>query len=456
MVRDVKLRSDTLMEKWRSSLFLLPMLCVVGAIALGQAMLFVDQRLDARNTRLPFELTATVESARAVLGTIAAATIGFAGVAFSVSLLIIQLGSSQYSPRVVHTLFRDPFNKRVMGVVIGTFAYCLVVLRSVHSPIEQSGDAIVPSLSVAIAVGFGIVAILAIVAFIDHSAHSMDISEILERVSDEAIVQTDATWHRHRTGPDAVARGSEASESAATALAGVDLSDSFTVRFERHGWVQQIGYHDLIECAEPGATIVLHTIAGRYAFADTPLCTITPRPTDVSAATRRIRATIGTGGTRTMQQDPSYGLRQLADVSLKALSPGINDPTTAQDAIFHASAVLSELLHRSPPPAVMVRGDGRRLIVTQQLTHRELVDLTFDEVRRAAAPHPTVCVYLLEAIETLHESLHVAGLTDRLQPLEHQAALVVEGCEATDQTLHDMQIVRDAYNKRFRSDADNP
>ncbi len=109
---------------------------------------------------------------RAVLGVIASATIAFAGVAFSVSLLLISMSSSQYSPRVVHGPFRDPFNKRVMGVVIGTFTYCLVVLRAVRSPLEDGGTAVVPSLSIAVAVLLGVATLLTIVGFISHAAHS--------------------------------------------------------------------------------------------------------------------------------------------------------------------------------------------------------------------------------------------------------------------------------------------
>ena len=156
------------------------MLGVVFAIAAGFIGLAVDRRLD-QDRELPLGLTSTVDSARAVLSTIAGATITFAGIAFSVSLLIIQLASSQYSPRVVHTLFRDPFNRRVMGLVVGTFTYCVIVLRSVRSPFEQGGEPVIPNLSVAVAVVLGIATILAIVAFINHSAHSMDVSEILER-----------------------------------------------------------------------------------------------------------------------------------------------------------------------------------------------------------------------------------------------------------------------------------
>ena len=183
------------------------MLAVIAATGLGVASLAVDRHVDTTLADLPLGFTSTVESARTLLGVIAGATISFAGIAFSVSLLIIQLASSQYSPRVVHTLFRDPYNKRVMALVVGTFTYCVVVLRSVRSALEQGGDPVVPNISVAIAVVLGIATILAIVAFINHSAHAMDVSEILERIRqrdhrpDPRRMDPDRTRHRRDASP---------------------------------------------------------------------------------------------------------------------------------------------------------------------------------------------------------------------------------------------------------------
>jgi uncharacterized membrane protein len=126
----MQLRLSDLAERFRASLFLVPSIAVLSAIVAAAVMIGIDRRLDDQGSDLPLALTSTVESARVMLSVIAGATITFAAIAFSVSLLIIQQASSQYSPRVVHTLFRDPFNKRVMGLVVGTFTYCLVVLRS--------------------------------------------------------------------------------------------------------------------------------------------------------------------------------------------------------------------------------------------------------------------------------------------------------------------------------------
>ena len=119
----ITLRS--LQDRMRSSLFVVPMMFVFGGVVLGELALAADDRVDG----IPTGLTATVDSGRSVLAVVAGATLSFAGIAFSVSLLLISLAASQFSPRVVHGLFRDPFNTRVMGIVVGTFTYCLVVLR---------------------------------------------------------------------------------------------------------------------------------------------------------------------------------------------------------------------------------------------------------------------------------------------------------------------------------------
>ncbi len=432
------LRLSSLRERVRASLFFIPMLAVIAAVVFGLVSLGLDRHLDPA-TDLPLGFTSTVDSARSVLSTVAGATITFAGIAFSISLLIIQLASSQYSPRVVHTLFRDPFNKRVMALVVGTFTYCVIVLRSVRSPLEDGGSPIIPNLSVAIAVLLGITTILAIVAFINHSAHTMDVSEILDRVSREAIVHIRDEWK------------SDSSGDARLHPVPIVQEPVHTVLFERSGWVQQVDLAKLLECTPDDTVVRLDTFPGRYAVEGTPLCALSPPPADRDEVEQGLRRAVGVGATRTMQQDVSYGLRQLADVALKALSPGINDPTTAQDAIFHATAVLGELLRRDPPPRVRSGRRGTRLLLVEQPDHADLIGLAFDEVRRAAATYPAVCIYLLEALHLLTECVVAVGLSDRTPPLRDQARLVVAGCEHAGVLAEDVDQVRSAFDDRFGS-----
>jgi uncharacterized membrane protein len=417
---------------------------VLISIVAAAVTIWIDSRLDLQGADLPLGATSTVNSARAVLSTVAGATISFAAIAFSISLLIIQQASSQFSPRVVHTLFRDPFNKRVMGLVLGTFTYCLVVLRSVRASGESGGDAVIPNLSVAIAVVLGIATIISIAAFLNHSAHSMDVSQILDRVETEAVGHARREWdvaESDRSRPDPTTEPDH---------------PAYIVRFDRAGWVQQIDTDELLDCLPDETTAWVHTYPGRYAIRGAPLCTLSVTPEHVEATEHAILGAVSTGNTRTMQQDISFGLRQMADVGLKALSTGINDPTTAQDSIFHIAGVLAELLRRDPPPQEVTAGTNRRVVLVEQPSGDDLVRLAFGELRRAAATQPTVCIYLLEALHLLREGLDVAGLSSRTAVLVEQARFVVAGCEAADLLPVDLDEVRSAYDKRFAADPLRP
>ena len=445
----MKVRLRALEERLRGSLFFVPMLFVVGAIVVGEAMLLLDERVDD----VPRRFTSTVDSARSVLALVGGATMTFAGIAFSVSLLLISQASSQYSPRVVHGLFRDPFNKRVIGVVVGTFTYCLVVMRSVRGPLEGGGEPTIPNLAVAFAVVLGIVAILATVAFISHVAHTLDVSTILHRVTDESIAQVRAAW------PESPDDGYEAHRASASTAIPDPTGDALVIAADTQGWVQQIDEDRLLECIPPGTTLRLDTAAGRYAISGTPLAHWWPAPTGDDGATREravtaagelVRSALVVGDTRTLQQDVSYGVRQIADVALKALSPGVNDPTTAQDAMFHLASVLEEILRREPPARRRTGDDGRVLIRGQALTHAEAIDLAFDEVRLAAASQPTVLVYLLEILEQLVVAIGDRGdRRDAVDALRRQAALILDTVALADLPDADSARVRAAYRHRF-------
>ncbi len=432
----MKIGTAALAERVRNSLFVVPMAFVLAAVVLGEVLLLVDDTIGTSATSLPLGLTSTVESARAVLSTIAGATITVAGIAFSVSLLTIQLASSQYSPRVVTGLFRDPFNKKVMGIVVGTFAYCLIVLRSVRSSLEQQGNPVIPNVSVAVGVLLGLASILAVIAFIDHSAHTMDISKILDVVTDDALRAVDRDWFTDAFEPSRTQKPE--------ALPG---TGGFTVRFDCDGWIQLVDLEALVAAAPELGTVRLDIAVGRYVICGSSLCTIWPPPADRESAERHARAAVHVGETRTVQQDGSYGIRQLVDVALKALSPGVNDPTTAQDAIFHLAAVLRPALERDEPVRDL-RRDGRRVVLGQAEDHAGLLALAYAELRRAAATYPAVVVYLLESMTLVRESLPDESRSAKGLLAEH-ARRLVEETYRHDVAQHDRQEVERIYAKHF-------
>ncbi len=421
-------------DRLRSSFFLLPAVAIV--IAFVAARLLVGVEVGDWVGR------STVDSARSVLSTTAAATITFASVTFSVSLLIMQQGSNQFSPRVIHGLVRDPFNRRVIALVVGTFTYCLVSLQRVRGPLAEGGEEVVPEFAVTVGLFLGVLSVLAVVAAINHTSRKMDVSVILGGIVEQSIaVPSQPTT-------DEVFRV-ECSR---------DLPDGngepvTVVRFDTDGWIQQIDRQGLLALTEPGSTIRLCTDTGRYAIRDTTLCTIWPAVSEhrLDEITSGVRRLVTVGQTRTMSEDAAYGIRQLADVALRALSPGINDPTTAQDAIFHLGTVLADRLTSPPAPTAYGDDKNRHLLTPHALTDDEMADLALAELRRTTTNLPAVAIYLLQMIALVVDAATVHGAADRVDPLLEQARLIVDTVNTGDALGVDRQRVRHTHSILFGS-----
>ncbi|MFP5224904.1 MAG: DUF2254 domain-containing protein [Actinomycetota bacterium] len=404
------------LEELRGSLFYVPSLFVIAAIGLAFGTLQLDRYIEAENLAIPDQLRATVDSARALLGTVASATITFAGVAFSVSLLMIQLASSQFSPRVLYGFFRDPFSKRVMGISIGTFTYCLLVLRAARTEAEPGGSAIVPTVSVLVAVFLGVIAVLAVIAFINHSAHSMEVGEIIRRISESTHDQIVRLCPERGKGKQGVVEGPMPDE------------ESIQIEAAKSGWIQNVDGSALIKLVRPGGIVRVDRGAGEFVTFGTPICTVW-MPTDREKLARKVREAVGIGRSRTMQQDIAFGFRQIVDIALRALSPGVNDPTTAVEAIVHLGPILRTLLLRDLPSRVRSDDEGRRVVRPQDMDHADFIALAFAQIRMSAATMPFVSESIIETLGMLVSEVEEAGLGHRAVPLRKQAELVLAGCE---------------------------
>ena len=474
-----KLWAKSRYEIITTSMFFSPMMAVLSAIVLGIALGFLDNYLTDNGFEAPSALKTSVDGARSLLSTVAGATISFAGTAFSVSLLVIQLGASQYSPRIIHTLFKDPFNRRIVALTVGTFTYCLVVIRSVDGDAQDPDT--VPNISVAIAVILGILSILAIVAFIDHNAHVMDISQLLETVTRDTVAQIRTSWREeydedgdeNKQNPTAKGQNDNGDQKPANVKGeesmAEKLEDCHVVRYRSSGWVQEVDLEALKSLVPENGFIRLHTLAGRYAIPGSAVCSVYPTPakadpdnntdpnqtyeetavSELDAFDDQVLDAVMIGVSRTMRSDASYGLRQLVDVTLRALSPGVNDPTTAQDGIFHAAAVVIEFLQRVPPQSIIETDSGGKLYINEQHDYDSIVRLAYDEVRRCAQSSPTVGLYLLESLRLIRDSLVASGLPERAPEIERQARLVEEGVRIANHVEEDYTFISEARQERF-------
>lgn len=397
-------------DRWRESLFFVPMLYVLGSLIFAEATLLAD-RLILEQGPVPFFLEATVESARVILGTVAGATITVAGIAFSVSLLLIQLASAQFSPRVLRGFFRDPVSKRAMGIAAGTFTYSLAVLRVVRVP-RGGEEALVPYLSVLISLVMGLITLLAILHFISHSAHSMQAGEIIRRVMDE----TEEQLHRI-CSPLGTENHQPAPEEWKT--------PGTIIRVPHSGWLQQMNLHRLEDLCPEAGVIRIETHVGYFATYESPLCTVWPEVDEDTAD--RIQDCFMMGRSRTMQQDLGFGIRQLVDIGLRALSPGVNDPTTADEVIVHLGVLLRRLLVSDLPPAVRPTENGGTIYLRDMPTHVEFLGEAFDQLRRAGANQPAVVTTLLSTLGMLLTETDRYGLEEHSAAVKEMARLTLAG-----------------------------
>ncbi len=424
------LRLRAIDEAFRNSLFYLPSLFVLASVALWRAMLAVDAGIDPEG--LPEVVRFSEDGAGPLLATIAGATITVAGIVFSVTVVAVQLASSQFSPRVLRGFLRDRFQQVVMGLLVGTFTYTMLTLGS---STERT-----PHLTVAVAVVLALVALMAILASIDHTARNMVVGEIVRRISDETLEtvrrELPLLLDGRCGGP-----GPEDEEASGPAD-----PPSLVVPAPATGWVQQFDGDGIREALPPGGTARLEIRVGHFVVAGTPLVSSWAGQSELDD--EHLREAVGEsfaiGRARTMQQDASFGIRQLVDIAMRALSPAINDPTTACEAVLHLGAVLREVLRRRPVPRVERDEEGRSLLRPHELGPDGYVERSFGQIRACARDHPVVHVVMLGVLDMLRRDVLAAGLDTRVEVLRSQAALVVDEAQRSCRLPEELARVRAA------------
>jgi uncharacterized membrane protein len=436
----VELRLRALAERARTSLFWVPAMYVVGATILSVAIMGLDDLVVDPLRSVPLLLSVTVDSARSILGTIAGATITVAGIVVSITVVSVQLASSQFSPRVLRGFLRDRFQQNAIGAVLGTFTYCLLVLGQTRVSGPEAEVAPAPSLAVTLAIVLAVASMLAIISFIDHSARAMQVGHIIRRITDETLELIRHTCRRKDEHDPVRVREHPLPEGPKA-----------VVRADRNGWVQQLDRDALVAALPAGSYARLDVRVGGFVTDGIRLCTYwvpedTPRDQGERVA-HRLRSAIALGEGRTMQQDIAFGLRQLIDIGLRALSPGINDPTTAIEVLVHLGGILAELQRSHLPSRVLLGDEGQVVVATADLDYADYVGRGFDQLRHVAADHPAVLITMLKVLGQLAELARHEGHDGALAPLALQASLVRDVAEQAGHHPHDLERIRDEAHR---------
>lgn len=394
-------------ERFRQSLFFLPALFIIGAVLLAAATVYLDGLVPSE--MLPGPLTTTVESSRSILSAIAAGTITAASVVLSLTLVAVQLSSGQHSPRVLRNFIGDRFQQVTIGVVLGTFVYCVLILRAVRAPLEDSGDPIVPNISILVAIVFGIGALLAVLASVDHTASGLKVESIADQVTRETLKVIRERFPGRGEGGVGPAPQDPGSVIARTLP--VDGSDRM-IRSPATGWIRQMHTEAMLAAIPEGSTLTSRVTVGDYVMEGVPLFTLDGvgdvDDEEGAAIDAELCRLLDVGNERTMQQDLDFGILRLQDIGLRALSPGVNDPGTAVEIVARLGTILRELVGRDLDGR-RDGPDGRRLELSFPPDYGTYLRASFDQMREAAGSQIVVHESMLRALGHLRDLAEQKG-----------------------------------------------
>jgi uncharacterized membrane protein len=361
----------TTVGEWlRLRLWFVPALLTLGAGLLAVVLVALDQQLAEDPGWLGFAFGGTAEGAQNVLSVIATSMLTFTGLVFSITMLVLQAASSQLSPRVMRTFLRDRGNQVVLGLFVATFVYTLLVLHEVRAPSEPGGG-FVPSLSILVAFVLLLGSVGAFIWYIDHMAHAIRASTVIASVWAETTAAIDRLY------PEPI--GAEA-ETQAEPWQRHGEPDHVVVS-PGAGTLVGIDEERLVSAASQADRLLeLLPSVGEFVPEGAPLARLWG--TWDEAAVDDVRGAVGIGSERTLKQDAAFGLRQLVDIALRALSPGINDPSTAVLALDRLHDLLRRLAVRRFPSRERAV-DGTVRLVLSRPGWDDYVRLAVDEIRQA-------------------------------------------------------------------------
>ena len=351
-------------EYLRESLWLLPSVAVLVALVGGAALTRVQIDADTLISALVFGGGA--DGARAVLQVVAGSVITVTSVTFSLTVVALTTAASLYSPRVLRTFLRDRGNQYVLSTFLATFAYCLVVLRTVRTGAGTSG-VFVPRAALTVALILALASVAALVYFIHHLTRSLRVGTILGEIQQETL--TVITRMQGRSSETA-SRDTESNQPLP--------AQARPVPARRSGYVHTISHRSALQFATDRDFVIWYRrTVGEQVTAGTVIAWAwrpDGQPLDDSDEIARVvNDAVRLSRDRTVEEDVAFGIRQLVDIAIRALSPSLNDPTTAVDALGRLSVLLCAL----------ARNDLGAQVHTDA-----------DDVTRIGIPHPTFAQYL--------------------------------------------------------------
>ncbi|KRD42794.1 hypothetical protein ASE38_00375 [Cellulomonas sp. Root930] len=384
----------------RNSLWVVPVLFVLGGVVLALATVAIDRRFDY--SLIPASVVGGPEASITILSTVAASMVSMAALVLTITMVVVQLAMGQFSPRIVQRLLRDKPSQSAIGLFVATFAFAIVTLNEVTSNGDGTGN--VPGTAVLTAFVLVIVSIAVLIIYVHHIGQALRVSSLIELVGKQTRKLLDEVY------PD---KG--------------DLPDDgrVLIRAPKSGVITVIGYEHLVrEAARAGCVLELLPALGEFVPAGAPLFEVHGDPVGLDEG--KVNEAVVLGLERTLDKDVAYGLRLLVDIAQRSLSDSpLQDPTTAVQAIDRLHDCLRQLATRPLSDGLHRDASGEVRLREPAMDWDAYVHLAFDEIRIAGATSPQVSRRLIAAVQDISS----VAPSDRLPALERQLALLTEAVQ---------------------------
>jgi uncharacterized membrane protein len=394
------------LRRWRlehqvgSYLWLIPLLCLLGGVALSLLTTAIDRAADYG--LVPQSVTGTPTDVQTILNTAGTSLVSLTSVVLSLTLVAVQLAMGQFSPRIVRTLLTDRRNQFAIGLFIGTFAYTLLVLREVND--NGSGGGTVPGFSVLVSYVLILASVVVLVLFVHHAGQSIRVAGLIDLVGDSTREEIERMY----PAPDPPA------------------PDPEEVSSPTDGVVVKVHSEALVDVARRGGCVLeMVPSTGDFVARESPLFRVVEGELPDELRREALRCVL-LGAERTHIGDVPYGIRKLVDIAERSIaSSPFDDPTTAVQAIHRLHDCLGQLAVRDFPSGRHTDADGHVRLVMPTLDWDGYVRLGCDEIRLAGAGSPQVA----RRLRAMLDGLKSVAPPERHPPLDRQIELLSRAVE---------------------------
>lgn len=395
----MRIRLARIREQLRASYWFVPGLMVIAAAGAAAALLALDSTLREQTPLAAFyPIIAEAEGARIVLSTISGSVITVAGVIFSITIAVLIMASAQFGPRLLRNFMQHLGTQFVLGTLVATFIYCLIVLVAIRAG-EQP---FVPQRSITAGVLLGILSVAALIYFIHHIALFIQVPRIVNDVATKLENALRAHFPERPPDADLATPDEEKYGAHRPSRDRADGASGTAICARLSGYVQGIDYDELVRiAATKDLELELEVRAGHLVLAGRPIMRVVAGTIVDPRIEAQILGTFVIGHERTPTQDPEFAVNQLVEVALRALSPGINDSFTAIDCIDRLGAALAVLATRDLPSRYLHDSEGTLRLVTNPITYHGIVDAAFDQIRQNARSQLAVMLRLIAVLHAL-------------------------------------------------------